>query len=158
MIGPICLATEPLIPLNNATFILQTPDPWTTFFIQMFAVIAGGIIALMANYALQKQRFKAENETNRNNRRTDAYIDLLGAIFRYESTSKIDEDLRFHAIKAYIYGSPTVSKEINAWFSNISVNGDFRKSADLVRLIIMTEMGIDQMIEKKARGKSEGGP
>jgi hypothetical protein len=56
------------------TVIVNTQDPWVTFFSQVSAAIIGGIIALGANYFLQKRSFNAHIETNQK---------ILGIAYRH---------------------------------------------------------------------------
>lgn len=129
MIELICLATEPLIPINNATFILQTQDPWMTLFIQISAVIAGGIIALIANYALQMHSFDVQGKTALINQRVAAYSELLLDIATFDSeltpiSMAIPSHFYFHAAKAALYGSPIVEAKLQPWITN--PNYDYR--------------------------------
>lgn len=135
----------------NYTIVAQIQNPYVVFLSQVLAVFIGGVIALVANYVLQMHSFSIQNETNQMNRRIDAYIGLLGAISRYESTSLIDGDLMLHVLKASIYGSLTVNKEIEIWVSKLADDNtdEFRKLASNVRLIIVTEMGLGQMVDNK---------
>jgi putative flippase GtrA len=54
-----------------------------TFFDQVLAVIIGGMIALVANYFLQRHSFKEQNKTNRMNQRMIAYSDLLRELHNF---------------------------------------------------------------------------
>lgn len=55
------------------------------FLTQMFAVIAGGIIALIANYALQMLNFDIQGKIALKNQRVAAYSELLLDIASFES-------------------------------------------------------------------------
>ena len=139
------------VPINSSTVIVQAQDPWMTFLSQILAVIVGGIIVFGANYALQMHSFRIQNETNRINRRNDAYIGLLGAIIRYEKTSSLpDDDLMFHISKASIYGSLEMNKKINDWLGKLAddeTNGS--RELSLIKLIIVAEIGLEEMVDNK---------
>jgi hypothetical protein len=112
MIGLICLATSPLIRLNDSTVIVRAQDPWMAFFGQILAVFVGAILALMANYALQSHGFKMQSETMQLNQRNAAYFDLLKDIASSHSTGIDPSDTLFHEFQAYLYGSKAVRDEI----------------------------------------------
>jgi hypothetical protein len=104
------------IHINSTTVIVQAQDPWMTFFSQVTAVIVGGIIALIANYALQMHSFNVQNKTNRMNQCIAAYIELLGDIVNHIPGTSIAEDMKVHMAKAAAFGSPRIRDELVPYF------------------------------------------
>jgi hypothetical protein len=96
----------------NYTVMVQIQNPWVMFFSQVSAVIIGGIIALVANYFLQKKSFSSQNETNQKNLRISAYNDLLGNISLYQATHGIKDDMPTNMAKAFAYGSSEIKNLI----------------------------------------------
>ena len=100
-----------------------------TLFIQISAVIAGGIIALIANYALQMHSFDVQGKTALINQRVAAYSELLLDIATFDSeltpiSMAIPSHFYFHAAKAALYGSPIVEAKLQPWITN--PNYDYR--------------------------------
>jgi hypothetical protein len=147
----ICFVAAIPVPINSSTVTVQTQDPWMMFLSQILAVIVGGIIVFLANYALQMHSFSIQNETNQMNRLNDAYIGLLGAISRYDPTSLPDDDLIFHIHKAFIYGSLTIKEKLNELGIKIAekdIDGS-RNLVEVLKLIIATEIGLGEMMNNK---------
>jgi len=116
MIELICLAADPIVRLNDSTFIVQPQDPWVTFFVQMSGVLVGGLIAIGANYALQMHSFKLREEANLRNRRRDAYSELLSdmVIIDFPESTPIAKFI-YHLAIAKIYAGPYLKRYIEEW-------------------------------------------
>lgn len=118
MIGTIGLVAGTIIRLNDSTVIVQTQDPWMTFFSQIFAVFIGGIIALIANYVLQMRAFDVQGKAALMNQRMAAYSELLHDISLYDASSYMPEAALFHANRAALYGSPIVEAKLRPWIED----------------------------------------
>lgn len=157
----ICLAGSSLIQFGGASITLQPKDSWVVQFgIQALAVFIGALAAGAINYYLQKRSFEAQhklqmesfriqNERDKTNLQIAAYTDLLGAISRYESLP--DGDLIFHMLKASINGSLEVSRRIKASLNKLGEGNtsDFNKSLSELRLIMVAEMGLSDIVNNK---------
>jgi hypothetical protein len=125
------------------TVMVQTQDIWGTFFSQVSAVIIGGIIALGANYFLQKKSFNAQNETNQKNLRIAAYNDLLGDISLYQATHSIEDDMRINMAKAFAYGSSEIKTLIGPHIRGQQIGRDimtFNASIEQIKNRIIEEI------------------
>jgi membrane protein YqaA with SNARE-associated domain len=69
MIEFISLQLLPWISINSSPVTVQTQDPWVTFAIQFFAVLAGGVIAYLIGNHQQEKAFAQQAEINRENQR-----------------------------------------------------------------------------------------
>lgn len=125
----------------NYTVMVQIQDPLVTFFSQVSAVIIGGIIALIANYFLQKKSFSAQNETNQKNLRIAAYNDLLGNILHYQLIPGIKDDMGVSMAKAFAYGSSEIKTLIGPQIQvrPMGMDRNFAASMDLIKKRIIEE-------------------
>lgn len=150
MIETICLVASNIIHLNDSTVMVQTQDPLVTFFSQVLAVIIGGIIALVANYFLQKHSFKEQDKTNRMNQRMIAYSGLLRELHNFRRSHKSSIDLEFHTGQVLIYGSRAARYKIKEWYTNqdssIEANIDARIGEWMT--IMNDETGIEKLNSK----------
>lgn len=144
MIELICLSTVTLDPINASTVIVNTQDPWVAFFSQIAAVFIGGVIALIANYALQMHGFDVENRANLMNQRRDAYSRLLYDIYAYEKSHKIMEDISFHIAQAALYGSPEVRRISESLLKEQDIRGVRRFWSLLNAMKIAIKVEIDE--------------
>lgn len=149
MIQYVSLLTESVIrDLGNSTIIIQTQNPWIAFGSQLFSVIVGGTIALIANYFLQKHSFNIQNETNLMNLRIAAYSNLIGHISNYESISiytdqkKFIEDMGLYLVRAAVYGSQEVKTLIIPEIkkSKIEKSEEFSNSIGKIKGAIVEEI------------------
>jgi len=125
--------------LNNSTIIIQTQDPWTSFVSQVLSVVIGGIIALIANYFLQKHNFDLQNRTNMMNQRISAYNSLLGHIANYGSSINA-ADMGLYLIRAASYGSPEIKDLIKPIVENVHVDAEGKFEASLITKVIIEEI------------------
>jgi len=112
MIELISLQLLPWISISSSPVTVQTQDPSVMLAIQILAVFVGGVIALIANYFLQMHSFNVQRKAKQEDRRTEAYVELLSDISDYGMTHGINNLMPFHMAKAAMYGSPKIRDKI----------------------------------------------